>query len=73
MVPTVGGYTIKSMSLFQIKNNQISRDVKGLFLGHRFVWSRVIFKVSMLQLEDDCSKKGGVMSGVKGLMGREAH
>jgi hypothetical protein len=30
---------IKSLSLFQIKNNQISRDIKGLFLGHRFVWS----------------------------------
>jgi hypothetical protein len=60
------------MSLFQTKNNQISRDVKGLFLGHRFVWSRVIVKVPMLQLEDELLGKGRVMSGVKGLMGREA-
>jgi hypothetical protein len=52
------GHTIKSMSLFQIKNNQISRDVKGLFLGHRFVWSRVIVKVPMLQLEDELLGKG---------------
>jgi hypothetical protein len=58
MVPTVGGHTIKSMSLFQIKNNQISRDVKGLFLGHRFVWSRVIVKVPMLQLGDKLLGKG---------------
>jgi hypothetical protein len=56
----------KSRSIFQFKNFQISRDVKGLFPGHRFAWSRVIVKVPML------SEKGGVMSGVKGLMGREA-
>jgi hypothetical protein len=53
-----GSHTIKSLSLFQIKNNQISRDVKGLFLGHRFVWSRIIVKVSMLQLEDELLEKG---------------
>jgi hypothetical protein len=53
MVPTVGGHTTKSLSIFQIKNNQISRDVKGLFLGHMFVWSQVIVKVPMLQLEDE--------------------
>jgi hypothetical protein len=53
-----GSHTIKSLSLFQIKNNQISRDVKGLFLGHRFVWSRVIVKVPMLQLEDELLGKG---------------
>jgi hypothetical protein len=64
------GVTLKSPSLFQIKNNQISRDVKSLFLGHRFVWSRVIGKVPMLQLEDKCSEKGRVMSSVRGLMGR---
>jgi hypothetical protein len=46
------------VSLFQIKNNQISRDVKGLFLGHRFVWSRLIVKVPMLQLEDERLGKG---------------
>jgi hypothetical protein len=50
--------TIKSLSLFQIKYNQISQDVKGLFLGHRFVWSRVIVKVPMLQLEDELLGKG---------------
>jgi hypothetical protein len=38
----------KSRSIFQIKNIQISRDVKGLFSGHRFTWSRVIVKVPML-------------------------
>jgi hypothetical protein len=53
-----GSYTIKSLSLFQIKDNQISRDVKSLFLDHRFVWSRVIVKVSMLQLEDELLGKG---------------
>jgi hypothetical protein len=44
----LGSHTIKSLSLFEIKNNQISRDVKDLFLGHRFVWSRVIIHVPML-------------------------
>jgi hypothetical protein len=44
------------LSLCQVKNNQISRDVKGLFLGHRFV--RVIFKVTMMQLEDELLGKG---------------
>jgi hypothetical protein len=53
-----GSHTIKSLSLFQIKNNQIRRDVKGLFLGHMFVWSRVIVKVPMLQLEDELLGKG---------------
>jgi hypothetical protein len=50
----LGSHTIKSLSLFQIKNNQI----KGLFLCHRFVWSRVIGKVPMLQLEDELLGKG---------------
>jgi hypothetical protein len=53
-----GSLVIKSLSLYQIKNNQISRDVKGLFLGHRFVWSRVIVKLPMLQLEDELLGKG---------------
>jgi hypothetical protein len=53
-----GSHTIKSLSLFQIKNNQISRDVKDLFLGHRFVWSRVIVKVPMPQLDDELLGKG---------------
>jgi hypothetical protein len=66
MVPTVGGHTIKSMSLFQIKNNRISGDVKGLFLGHRFVWSRVIVKVPMLQLEDELLGKGQGNVGCQG-------
>jgi hypothetical protein len=48
----------KSRSIFQIKNIQISRDVKGLFSGHRFTWSRVIVKVPMLQLEDELLGKG---------------
>jgi hypothetical protein len=48
----------KSRSIFQIKNIQISRDVKGLFSSHRFVWSRVIVKVPMLQLEDELLGKG---------------
>jgi hypothetical protein len=30
-------HTIKSLSIYQTKNNQIRRDAKGLFLGHRFV------------------------------------
>jgi hypothetical protein len=48
----------KSRSIFQIKNIQISRDVKGLFSGHRFAWSRVIVKVLMLQLKDELLGKG---------------
>ena len=36
------------VSLFQV--NTIGRDVKGLFLGVRFVWSRVVVR---LQLEDE--------------------
>jgi hypothetical protein len=48
---------MKSLGPFQ-KKNQIIRDVKGLSLGHRFVWSRVIVKVLMLQLEDELLGKG---------------
>jgi hypothetical protein len=56
MVPT-GSHTIKILSPFPIKNNQISRDVKSLFSGHRFVWSQVIVKVPMLQLEAELLEK----------------
>jgi hypothetical protein len=31
------GQKIKSRGLIQVRNNKISRDVKGLFLGVRFV------------------------------------
>jgi hypothetical protein len=48
----------KSHSIFQIQNFQISRDVKGLFSGHKFAWSRVIVKVPMLQPEDQLLGKG---------------
>jgi hypothetical protein len=48
----------KSHSIFQVKNNKISQDVKGLFLSHRFLWSRVIVKVPMLQLGDKLLGKG---------------
>jgi hypothetical protein len=65
-----GSHIIKSLSVFQIKNNQISRDVKGLFLGHRFVWSRVIVKVPMLQLEDELLGKGRGNVRYQGLMRR---
>jgi hypothetical protein len=52
-------HTIKSLSLFHIQNNQINRDVKGLFLGHRFVCGlRVIVKVPMPQLEGELLEKG---------------
>jgi hypothetical protein len=46
------------LSLFQIANNHISRDVKGLILGYKFVWCRVIVKLPMLQLEDELLGKG---------------
>jgi hypothetical protein len=57
--PSCGGYPpylqeskIKSHSLFQV--NKISRDVKDLFLGVRFVCSGVIVSVIVkLQLEDE--------------------
>jgi hypothetical protein len=36
------------------RNNKISRDIKGLFLGVRFVSSRVIVStIVRLQLKDD--------------------
>jgi hypothetical protein len=56
---------IKSRSLFQI--NKISRDVKGLFLGVRFVSSRVIVQ---LQLEDELHVQVGCsVRRVNGLLG----
>jgi hypothetical protein len=58
MVPTVRKSHNKKFESIYIKNNQISRDVKDLFLGHRFVWSRVIVKVPMLQFEDELLGKG---------------
>jgi hypothetical protein len=72
MVPTVGESHNKKLSLFRIKNNQISRDVKGLFLCHRFVWSRVIVKLPMLQLEDELLGKGRGNVRCQDLMGQEA-
>jgi hypothetical protein len=58
VAPIVRESPKKSRSIFQTKNIQISQDVKGLFSGHRFAWSRVIVKVPMLQLEDELLKKG---------------
>lgn len=40
--PYLKGPKIKSRGLIQILNNKINRDVKGLFLGVRFVSSGVI-------------------------------
>jgi hypothetical protein len=40
--PYLKGPKIKSRGLIQIRNNKISRDVKDLFLGVRFVSSGVI-------------------------------
>jgi hypothetical protein len=48
--PYLKGSKIKSHSHIQIWNNKISRDVKDLFLGVRFVSRGVIVR---LQLEDD--------------------
>jgi hypothetical protein len=50
--------TIRKLSLFQTANNHISRDVKDLFLGYKFVWCWVIVKLPMLQLEDELLGKG---------------
>jgi hypothetical protein len=33
---------IKSQNLFQVKNNKLSRDIKGLFFSVRFTSSQVI-------------------------------
>jgi hypothetical protein len=56
---------IKSRGRFQV--NKISRDVKGLFLGVRFVFRRVIVR---LQLEDELHVQVGCsVRGVKGLLG----
>jgi hypothetical protein len=46
----------KSHNIFQIWNNKISQDVKGLFLGVRFVSSRVIVR---LQFEDNLLAQEG--------------
>jgi hypothetical protein len=40
-----GSKKVKSRSLIQVWNNKISRDVKDLFLGVRFVSSEVIINV----------------------------
>jgi hypothetical protein len=40
-----GSKKVKSRSLIQVWNNKISRDVKDLFLGVRFVSSEVIVNV----------------------------
>jgi hypothetical protein len=60
---------IKSCSLFQV--NKISRDVKGLFLGVRFMSSGVIVSVIVkLQLEDELHVQVGCsVRRVKGLLG----
>ena len=60
---------IKSRSLLQV--NKISRDVKGLFLGVRFVSSGGIVSVIVrLQLEDELHVQVGCsVRGVKGLLG----
>ena len=61
---------IKSPSLFQVENNKISRDVKGLFLGVRFISSRIISVIIRLQLEDELHVQVGCsVRGVKGLLG----
>jgi hypothetical protein len=59
---------IKCHCLIQVKNNKISQHVKGLFFSIRFVSSRVIVKVPMLQLEDELLEKG--RGNVISLMGR---
>jgi len=60
---------IKSRSLLQV--NKISRDVKGLFLGVRFVSSGGIVSVIVrLQLEDELHVQVGCsVRGVKSLLG----
>ena len=69
-LPVQEATIIKSPSLFQVENNKISRDVKSLFLGVRFISSRIISVIIRLQLEDElhvqmwCSVRG-----VKGLLG----
>jgi hypothetical protein len=58
--PYLKGSKRKSRGLIQIRNNKISRDVKGFFLGVRFVSSGVIVSVIVrLQLEDDLHVQEG--------------
>jgi hypothetical protein len=59
--PYLKGSKIKSRS--HIRNNKISRDVKGLFLGVRFVSRGVIVR---LQLEEDLLVQEGC--SVRGLL-----
>jgi hypothetical protein len=42
--PYLKGSKIKSRGLIRIRNNKISQDVKGFFLGVRFVSSGVIVR-----------------------------
>jgi hypothetical protein len=69
--PYLKGSKIKSRRLIQVQNNKISRDVKDLFLGVRFVYSEVIVSVIVrLQLEDELHVQVGCsVRGVKGLFG----
>ena len=65
-LPVQEATIIKSPSLFQVENNKISRDVKGLFLGVRFISSRSV--IIRLQLEDELHVQVGCsVRGVKGL------
>ena len=62
---------IKCPSLFQFESNNTSRDVKGLFLGVRFVLRRVMV-ISWLGCSSrtSCmSRWGVVLEYVMGLMG----
>jgi hypothetical protein len=59
---------IKSPNLFQVENNKLSQDVKGLFSSVRFVSSQVII-MSWL----GCSSKTSCLSGRGGVRGVCCH
>jgi hypothetical protein len=63
----VQGSTIKRPSLFQVESNKTSRDVKGSFLGVRFVLRRVMVCLGCSSRTSCMSRWGVVLEYVMGL------
>ena len=69
MVSTLcSGVKIKSHSLFQVENNKISQDVKGLFVGVRSRVS-VISSLGCSSRTSCMSRWGVVLKYVRSLLG----
>jgi hypothetical protein len=66
---------IKSPNLFQVENNKLCRNVKGLFLSVRFVSSQVIIVMSWLgcRSRTSCLSCRGGVRGVCCHAGQQIH